>query len=54
MIKEDHLKASKPFRNFICGLLEKDIRKRLGNNLNEFINHEFFEGYDWNNEERLS
>lgn len=54
MIKEDHLKASKPFRNFICGLLEKDIRKRLGNNLNEFINHEFFEGFDWNNEERLS
>lgn len=54
MIKEDHLKASKPFRNFILGLLEKDTKKRLGNNLNEFINHEFFQDFNWNNEEKLS
>lgn len=42
MLKEESNKASKPFWNFIYSLLEKDFKKRLGNNFNEFLNHDFF------------
>lgn len=54
MIKEESHKASKAFRGLICQLLEKDINLRLGNNLNEFVEHNFFKDFDWNNQIRLS
>lgn len=53
MIKEEHIKASKPFRTFLCQLLEKDVNQRLGKNLSQFINHDFFRDFDWNADVRL-
>lgn len=40
--------VSKAARNLINGLLERNVKKRLGvENMNEIKKHEFFKGFDW-------
>ena len=40
--------AKNNLKKFIFDLLNLDFKKRLGNNLFEFLEHPFFFGFDWN------
>ena len=40
-------KSPLSFRQFILDLMTKDHRKRIGNNMNEFVCHPFFKNFDW-------
>lgn len=40
-------KAPLIFRQFVLDLMTKDYRKRIGNNINEFVKHPFFKNFDW-------
>ena len=40
-------KSPLSFRQFVLDLMTKDYRKRIGNNLNEFVKHPFFKNFDW-------
>ena len=44
--------ASQPLRQLICDLLVKDVNKRVGNSIKEFMDHPFFKDFNW--EEDLS
>lgn len=42
-------KASPEFRLFLEELLMKDFKRRLGNRLEDFHQHPFYRGFDWEN-----
>ena len=42
-------KASPEFRLFIEELLMKDVKRRLGNRIEDFYQHPFFRNFDWEN-----
>ena len=43
------LKAPRALRQFICDLLVKNPKRRLGDSLKDFTSHSFFTGFDWKN-----
>jgi serine/threonine protein kinase len=42
-------RAPRQLRQFICDLLIKNPKKRLGQSIREFMAHPFFESFDWKN-----
>jgi len=40
-------KSPLSFRQFVLDLMTKDYRKRIGNNISEFMKHPFFRNFDW-------
>lgn len=49
ILPEGPRKAPKPLKDLIHGLLINNPVKRLGKNINEIVNHEFFKNFDWQN-----
>ena len=48
IITERNIKAPKSLKKLIRDLLVKNPRFRIGNNLEEFVDHPFFKGYNRN------
>ena len=42
-------KAPRPLRQFICDLLVKNSKRRLGESIKDFTSHPYFQGFDWKN-----
>lgn len=42
-------RAPRALREFICDLLNKNPKKRLGQSMRDFVSHPFFESFDWKN-----
>lgn len=43
------LKATPELRSLIVQLLSKNYKKRIGNSIQDFVRHKFFQGFDWKN-----
>lgn len=47
--EEVDLKASRELRTLITQLLNKNYKQRLGNSIQDFVQHKFFRKFDWKN-----
>lgn len=50
--EKNEVKAPSSLRRFIGDLLCREVNKRLGKSLDDFINHPFFAGFNWNGYKR--